>query len=216
MNCIGGFVRNTKVVDGLYVTLHHNSHSRIFGVNTARSAHINNNTKQRTIPGILIAAPDRTLNNNGLDGEPNFESISSSTLWRDATIKSHNGDGNSCPHPVPVPPSMEVSARLLQYRSQHSVVIVKPGGTLNPNADISAKFAPLPPSTRFLSVISHLLFSSTAFFPKGEIGGYINPSSRPTCAMTVGDAEEVDDDDDLDVSVSAEVDEKRTDDNFDD
>jgi hypothetical protein len=137
----------------------------------------NNNTAEtlRTIPGILIAAPDRTDRSNGLSGDPKDDAISSSTAPKEYTTCSHKPSGNSC-------------CQSLQYRSQHSVVIVNPGGTDNPSADISAKLAPFPPKIRFL-LSSVVVVVEIAHWPlpKGEMGVYSNPSSRPTsCTVREG------------------------------
>jgi hypothetical protein len=45
----------------------------------------------------------------------------------------------------------------LVVRSQHSVVIVKPGGTGKPIEVISARFTPLPPSSAFAKPLPSVL-----------------------------------------------------------
>ena len=118
-----------------------------------------------------MAAPDRTDNNKGFSGDPNSDFISSCTASIEWTISSHNGFGKALFHDAS-----------LQYRSQHSVVIVNPGGTDSPKSDISLRFAPFPPKTRFASLPK---LESGAPFPKGAIGVYSNPSSAPTWAAAV-------------------------------
>ncbi|VEU34745.1 unnamed protein product [Pseudo-nitzschia multistriata] len=118
------------------------------------------------MPGMLIAAPERTDNSRGFSGDPNLDCISSSTASIESKISSINGFGRDLFH-----------SSSKQYRSQHSVVMVKPGGTDSPNSDISARLAPFPPKIRLASFPR---LASAAPFPNGAIGAYSKPRSEPT------------------------------------
>ena len=84
------------------------------------------------IPGMEMAAPDRTDSSRGAVGSPSLRPMSFSTACNLATAASHTPDG---------------STRPCLWNALHtSVVMVKPGGTARPMADISARLAPLPPS----------------------------------------------------------------------
>ncbi len=90
------------------------------------------------MPGIESAAPERTETSTGDGPLPNVAPRIFSTRAR-CTPTSLQSDSESFP-----------PAR--QYCSQTSVVIVKPGGTGKDIRAISARFAPLPPSSAFMSL----------------------------------------------------------------
>jgi hypothetical protein len=84
------------------------------------------------MPGMEMAAPERTDRSNGALASPSVRPMSCSTRCNLATAASHTPAG---------------STRPCLWNALHtSVVIVNPGGTARPMADISAKLAPLPPS----------------------------------------------------------------------
>mmetsp|Transcript_31795 Transcript_31795/g.75506 ORF Transcript_31795/g.75506 Transcript_31795/m.75506 type:complete len:204 (+) Transcript_31795:2096-2707(+) len=88
------------------------------------------------MPGIETAAPERTDRRRGLLGSPSFVPISCSTSFKPAMTSSHTPAG---------------SVESFSWKAaQVSVVIVKPGGTERPMAHISARLAPLPPSSSFM------------------------------------------------------------------
>ena len=88
------------------------------------------------IPGIDSAAPDRTLTSRGSAGSPNFLPNSFSTLSMAASISGTAASGSFLP--------------CSKYAAHTSVVMVKPGGTGMPILHISARLAPLPPSSSFI------------------------------------------------------------------
>src|SRR5690606_27544877 len=88
------------------------------------------------MPGIEMAAPERTDTSNGLAGSPNCLPVVSSSCLTFAETSSRSEW------------EMEPSPR---YVTQHWADMVNPGGTGTPRFVISARFAPLPPSTDFIS-----------------------------------------------------------------
>ena len=89
------------------------------------------------IPGILMAAPDRTERRRGVSGSPSFLFMSFSTMRSFCRHWSQTPLGSTLPW----------SLKALHT----SVVMVSPGGTERPIVLISAKLAPLPPSKNFRS-----------------------------------------------------------------
>ncbi len=95
------------------------------------------------MPGMDTAAPDRTDTSSGFGPEPKVLPVSFS---RRATLLS-----TSC-----CSPAGHLLPSLLNS-SHASVEIVNPGGTGNPSELISARFAPLPPRSCFISVLPSAL-----------------------------------------------------------
>ncbi len=87
------------------------------------------------MPGMLARAPLRTLTSRGFFGSPNFLPVSFSSQAMDSAIFFDRPSGT-------LPPA-------LMYSTHTSVVMVKPGGTGMPRFAISARLAPLPPSSGF-------------------------------------------------------------------
>ena len=95
------------------------------------------------IPGIDIAAPERTDTSNGFLGSPSFLPVDFSTRASACSTCSQSPGGNLLPD--------------AKYALHASVVIVKPGGTGSPAFVISAMPAPLPPrSERIFALPSAL------------------------------------------------------------
>ncbi len=90
------------------------------------------------MPGIDICAPDRTDTSSGFLGSPKPLPVSFSTFLIAALTWSINPGGIFF---------------ALRYLMQISVVMVNPGGTGRPRLLISARFAPLPPSNSFMSLL---------------------------------------------------------------
>ena len=85
------------------------------------------------MPGIDCLAPERQDTSSGLSRSPKRLRVADSIARTAARTSSHN-----------VPGSRASAAR----KSRHAaVLIVKPGGTGMPRLLISARFAPLPPSS---------------------------------------------------------------------
>jgi hypothetical protein len=89
------------------------------------------------IPGIEMAAPERTDTSSGRSWSPNLRPISVSI---DLTPLKTSGQTEAGSAPLD-----------LWKAAQTSVVMVKPGGTESPMALISARLAPLPPNKGFKS-----------------------------------------------------------------
>ena len=89
------------------------------------------------MPGIEARAPERTDTSSGLSGSPNFLTTTRSIFSSAASVSRFTASGN-------FPPAALNCA-------QTPVEIVKPGGTGTPSRVISARFAPFPPSTSFMS-----------------------------------------------------------------
>ena len=83
------------------------------------------------IPGIEIAAPERTDTRSGSPGSPNRFPVRS---WSRPTCSSISGQSASGGSPV------------CMVSRQASVVTVNPAGTGIPSAVISARPTPFPPS----------------------------------------------------------------------
>src|SRR6266404_4051067 len=83
------------------------------------------------IPGIDIAAPERTETRSGSLGSPSFFFVVFSIVASPRSTCSQRPGGN-------LPPP-------LKYALHAAVVIVNPGGTGRPAFVISARPAPLPP-----------------------------------------------------------------------
>ena len=84
-------------------------------------------------PGIEIGAPERTLTSSGASGSPKRRPIVSSSRPRWDATSSSTAPGTVLPAASNMPHT--------------DVAIVKPGGTGSPIRHISARFAPLPPSS---------------------------------------------------------------------
>ncbi len=95
------------------------------------------------IPGIETRAPERTETRSGLSGSPKLLPVSASTFFSAARSSASSARGSFMPARV--------------YSAQTSVVIVKPGGTGIPMFDISARPAPFPPSSSFISLLPSAL-----------------------------------------------------------
>ena len=85
------------------------------------------------MPGMDAREPERTETSSGFATSPNFAPTVSPILAIAASTSRVSPAGS-------FPPA-------LKYSAETSVVIVKPGGTGKPRRAISAKFAPLPPSS---------------------------------------------------------------------
>src|SRR6202795_526406 len=87
------------------------------------------------MPGMENFAPERTLTSRGFSPLPSFWPCNSSSFLSAASIWR----STSAETPL-----------VRMYSRQASVWMVKPGGTGNPALVISARPAPLPPSTSFI------------------------------------------------------------------
>jgi hypothetical protein len=85
------------------------------------------------MPGIERAAPERTETSKGLVGEPSDLPVAFSRRAMAVRIWRSRPAGHVLP--------------LWSYSAQAAVVMVKPGGTGRPMRVISARPAPLPPSS---------------------------------------------------------------------
>ena len=85
------------------------------------------------IPGIEIAAPERTESSRGSHGSPN-------------RLPALRSSRSRCVVDLPLEPVGQFAPASMNARHA-SVVIVKPAGTGTPSAVISASPAPLPPSS---------------------------------------------------------------------
>ena len=85
------------------------------------------------MPGMENFAPERQETSSGLCVSPNFRPLSASIFSRPVIAWSHMPSGKAPPW--------------ARYSLQASVLMVKPGGTGTPMRTISARFAPLPPSS---------------------------------------------------------------------
>ena len=90
------------------------------------------------MPGIENLAPERTLTSSGSAGSPRRLPIVDSSVARCSPASSSISGG--------APP-------WARYVRHASVVIVNPGGMGSPMFVISARFAPLPPSRSFMSLL---------------------------------------------------------------
>ena len=95
------------------------------------------------MPGMDAAAPDRTDTSSGLAPAPNVLPVRASSLAMFFSTSSSSPAGHFPP--------------LRSYSAQASVVIVKPGGTGSPSELISARLAPLPPSSSFIAALPSAL-----------------------------------------------------------
>ena len=91
------------------------------------------------IPGMLNAAPERTLTSSGLAASPKPLPVSASRSRMWASTSSQRPGGSSRPAAM--------------YALQAWVVMVKPGGTGSPALVISASPAPLPPRRARISAL---------------------------------------------------------------
>jgi len=87
------------------------------------------------MPGMETAAPERTETKSGASRSPKRRSITFSSRARCSSTSSTTSSGS-------FPPAS-------WKRAQTVVAIVNPGGTGSPRRDISARLAPLPPSSSF-------------------------------------------------------------------
>ena len=85
------------------------------------------------MPGIDTAAPLRTLSSRGFLLSPNFLPVAFSVFLRFFSTSSISPSGSRPPRSL--------------YSLQVAVVMVKPGGTGRPLTVMSARLAPLPPSS---------------------------------------------------------------------
>ena len=98
------------------------------------------------IPGMLIAAPERTETRSGFFGSPSFFPAARSTAASAFSTCSQRPGGSLRPE--------------AKYALQAAVVIVKPGGTGSFAFVISARPAPLPPRrSRIFALPSALPFA---------------------------------------------------------
>jgi hypothetical protein len=94
------------------------------------------------MPGMENAAPERTLTSSGFLGSPSFLPV---LFSRRARLPSTSARSLSLYFP----------SRRYEMHSLHAMV--NPGGTGAPRFVISARFAPLPPSSRFMSRVPSAL-----------------------------------------------------------
>src|SRR5918992_6369388 len=90
------------------------------------------------IPGIDTGEPERTETRSGLSGSPKRFPVARSRSSIFVATSSRN-DGGYVP--------------LRRYATHTSQAMVNPGGTGTPRFVISARFAPFPPSTLFISLV---------------------------------------------------------------
>ena len=83
------------------------------------------------IPGIEIAAPERTETSSGSSGSPKRLPVFSSSARRCSSISGSRPSGTALSFSM--------------YAREASVVTVKPAGTGTPSCVISASPTPLPP-----------------------------------------------------------------------
>src|SRR5438093_4665109 len=94
------------------------------------------------IPGIDTGAPERTETSSGFIGSPNFFPAT-----RSRRRKALSTSGRK--------PAGTAPSRRYSVHAPHA--IVNPGGTGTPRLVISARLAPLPPSTAFMSRVPSAL-----------------------------------------------------------
>jgi hypothetical protein len=90
------------------------------------------------IPGIDTAAPERTDTSSGAPASPKRLPVLRSRRRRLRSISSRRPSGQA---PSP------------RYATHTLAAIVNPGGTGTPRLVISARLAPLPPSSVFMSFV---------------------------------------------------------------
>ena len=104
------------------------------------------------MPGMENGAPERTDTSSGSDASPSFLPQRASRSASAATISSSAPSGHTLPAP--------------EYSTQVWQVMVKPPGTGRPMRLISARFAPLPPSTKFMDLSPSVTQVPWASVPK--------------------------------------------------
>ena len=104
------------------------------------------------MPGMEKGAPERTETSSGSSASPRRLPMRSSRSARYSAMVSRAPSGHTLP--------------ALAYSMQVWQVMVNPGGTGRPMLAISARLAPLPPSTHFMSVLPSVTLFPLASLPK--------------------------------------------------